>query len=227
MMKCYTMTKAANSLGTCRLLIKNDILKGDDIMTKPILTKTPFERNIEKNIYKRLHEILHYDPNSGVFTWAVNGKRNAKYKIGDVAGAIHIDGYIVISFMSQSFSAHRLAWLYVYGEFPKNQIDHIDRDKQNNRINNLRDVSIAVNAQNTTRSDNTYTGIVGVICERFDKVWVASIMLNGKSIYLGHHKTLLNAAKARYRAEKKYKYLDDKMPSTSALYIESMKKKKK
>ena len=196
-------------------------------MTKPILTKSPFERNIEKTMYKRLREQLHYNPDTGVFTWLADGARNAKYKKGDVAGKLNWDGYLIISFMNQSHGGHRLAWLYVNGEMPLNQIDHIDRDKQNNRINNLRDVSQAINSQNTTRSEGTYTGIVGVTCERFDKVWVATIMVDGKPIYLGYHKSLLSAAKARYRAEKKYGYIDENIPSTSLLYIESMKKGEK
>lgn len=189
-------------------------------MTRATLSKTPFERNLEKTICERMKEMLTYAPDTGLFVWLVDGTKNAKYKAGDVAGTIHPDGYVIISFMSQTFHAARLAWLYVYDEFPKNQIDHIDRNKENNRIDNLRDVSAWVNMQNRSVSENTISGITGVTTERFDR-WSASIVVDGIYRYLGRHKSLLSAAKARHRAEKKYKCFSDGVKSKAALYIES------
>ena len=192
-------------------------------MTKKTLPKTRFEINIEKEIYKRMNEMLSYDPDTGLFTWLVDGKNNAKYKSGDIAGRVNHDGYVTISFMGQTFMAARLAWLYVYGEFPINHIDHIDRNKENNRIDNLRDVSGWENNQN--RGGASSSGIVGVSVEVLDKRWSASIIVNGVYRYLGCHKSLLSAARARYRAEKKYKCLGDGFKSTAKLYIESQGRK--
>jgi hypothetical protein len=94
---------------------------------------------------KTLKKYLNYDPETGVFKRKIN---SGKAKIGDVAGGINGSGYICIRINSVKYRAHRLAWLYVHGKFPDNQIDHINRVKNDNRIDNLRDVTQSVNARN-------------------------------------------------------------------------------
>lgn len=124
----------------------------------------------------RLREVLRYDPETGVFTWLVC-MSNARS--GAVAGGVRADGYWRIGVDKIVYLAHRLAWLYVNGEWPSNQIDHIDGSRSNNRINNLRDVSNDVNQQNRrwARSDNISSGLIGVGMKRGK--WRARIQVGG------------------------------------------------
>lgn len=147
-----------------------------------------------------LKKILKYDPESGFFTWAKTFNNNGARK-GDVAGYINTVGYVVIGFKKKYYYAHRLAWLYVYGYFPENHIDHIDRNPQNNKISNLREVSQSCNTQNSKIRKNNISGVKGVSFYKRDAVWVAFITINKKYNYLGRFKTKIEAANARYEAE--------------------------
>lgn len=156
----------------------------------------------------RLKELLDYDPETGVFTWkarAVTGKASAWNKrfAGKVAGNINKpSGYVYIYVDSQNYSAHRLAWLYLYGEFPEKVIDHADTDRANNAASNLR---LATNSQNLAntglRVDNT-SGFKGVVLHKKrlhqNRPWQA--VLNRKS--LGYYATAEEAASARHEAFK-------------------------
>ena len=108
------------------------------------------------NLYvnsKKLKEILYYDKDTGFFVWKKDIFNLNKYKLadqGDVAGCMSNCGYIQISIKSKLYSAHRLAWLYTYGHFPELEIDHINRIRNDNRIENLRDVSHTVNMNNAS-----------------------------------------------------------------------------
>ena len=93
-------------------------------------------KDIELN-QETLKEVLNYDENTGIFTNCKTGK------IMGIGGNSH--GYIALSIFGKRYLAHRIAWLYVYGEFPKNQIDHINHDKVDNRIENLRDITAREN----------------------------------------------------------------------------------
>ena len=89
-----------------------------------------------------LVSLLHYDELTGVFTWRSN---RPKVRAGDVAGTRSSHDYWQISIRDKVYSAHRLAWFYVHGTWPSRVIDHIDGDRMNNRIDNLRDVSTKEN----------------------------------------------------------------------------------
>lgn len=93
---------------------------------------------------ERVLELLEYNPDTGVFFWK---KQTGKVKSGSVAGNIQA-GYRKISIDRFQIKAHRLAWFLTYGVWPSGQIDHIDGDKLNNRISNLRDVPMSINMQN-------------------------------------------------------------------------------
>jgi len=93
-----------------------------------------------------LHQYLNYDPQTGIFTWKV--KLSDKINIGQKTGCKNNRGYLLIKINKKLYRAHRLAWLYVYGYFPKFTIDHINRIKTDNRIENLRDVTIQENLKN-------------------------------------------------------------------------------
>src|SRR4051812_42640544 len=113
---------------------------------------------------KRLKEVLHYDSETGVFTWLVRrngagGPRNP----GDRAGGLIKVGYEAIGVDGTRYYTHRLAWLYMKGKWPDSTIDHIDGDRLNNRFANLRDVLRKTNNQNLKAAQrNNSSGLLGV-----------------------------------------------------------------
>ena len=145
----------------------------------------------------RLQEILVYDPASGDFFWRVQrGSRSDL--VGKPAGWLHRTGYRHIEIDGKHYAAHRLAWLYVYGDWPKAQIDHINRTKSDNRITNLR---LANNRQNgaNSKAKPSFSGLKGAHWHSRDKKWFAHIWHNGKRVCLGHFPTA-NAAHDAYCA---------------------------
>ena len=162
----------------------------DQIIARPELTA------------EKLRSVLDYEPATGIFTWKVSTSR--RVKVGDVAGCPDGGGYLRIKIQSRLYKAHRLAWLYTYGEWPEDQIDHINRNKTDNRIANLREVTNKQNGQNASkRSDNT-SGHPGVGWHKQSAKWVAQIKHNQKLIHLGYFTTLEEAIAARKAAEKLY-----------------------
>ena len=129
-----------------------------------------------------LKDTLNNDHNTGEFSWLVS---RAKWiKIGDRAGCIHKStGYRVIRINGKNYYEHRLAWLYHYGYLPTKQIDHINRDRTDNRIANLREVSPGENKQNRVKQSNNTSGFKGVT--KKGNRWMAQIWIDGEKIYLG------------------------------------------
>lgn len=123
---------------------------------------------------KILKEHLSYDPDTGVFKRIKS--LNNKVRIGDVAGGLDAKGYVCLRLLGEMQKAHRLAWLYVYGSLPTGEIDHINHNPSDNRIDNLRDVSKAVNQQNQKNPH-------GVQKDRGR--FIAIIRANGERFYLG------------------------------------------
>ena len=150
-----------------------------------------------------LKEILHYDENTGVFTWLIKPCKNLK--IGAIAGTHRPDGYIQIRIKGKLYLAHRLAWLYVFGEFPKNEVDHFNHIKNDNSINNLRDVSGGVNSQNQVKAQksNKTTGLSGSSFDKRDGVYRASITVNKKYMHIGYFKTAIEAHEAYLIAKRR------------------------
>lgn len=118
---------------------------------------------------ERLKELFHYDPETGVFTRLVGGPGSPTGVLKNKPNSGH--GYIVISINSKNYLTHRLAWLYVYGRFPLEQIDHINHDRTDNRITNLREVTELENHRNMSKSTNNTSGVVGVTWHKRDSVW--------------------------------------------------------
>jgi hypothetical protein len=151
-----------------------------------------------------LFESLSYSTETGVFTWIRNVKRK---KVGDIAGSISNTGYVRIMVNRKRYLAHRLAWLYVYGEFPSGSLDHINHNRTDNRISNLRIVTHTENCQNRTPVTNGITKTLGVYHtpnKRGRKHWRSSIFVNGKSIFLGWHLTKEEARQKYVEAKIKY-----------------------
>ena len=151
---------------------------------------------------EKLRELLHYDQETGIFTRKVSTA--SRVKVGDVAGSLDGAGYLNIRVCSRKHQAHRLAWLYIHGSWPKDQIDHINRNRSDNRIANLREVTNKQNNQNKSkRSDNT-SGHSGVCWHKRISKWQVKIRHNYKQISLGYFTTLEEAVSARKAAEKLY-----------------------
>jgi hypothetical protein len=165
-----------------------------------------------------VRECLDYDPDTGVFRWRerppshfLNGEFgrgwrswNAKWA-GKSAGATHNGArgkvYWTIRLASAPILAHRLAWLMMRGDPGEFEIDHIDGDPMNNRITNLRLATRSQQSANSKRySRGTYTGIKGVTPNSSSKGYDARIRVKGKTHYIGHFRTIEEAAEARRKA---------------------------
>jgi len=143
-----------------------------------------------------LRELLDYDAETGVFTWLVSA--NNRTKAGSVAGSPHGGGYIIIGVRGRMYLAHRLAWLWVHSEWPPHDVDHINLDKTDNRIANLRLATRSQNKANTLRPFTNTSGVKGVSWHRQGRKWQARIKVNGKNKNLGLF-TNIDAAAAAYR----------------------------
>lgn len=154
---------------------------------------------------KTVKELLHYDPETGIFMWRKNRGRLAK--ANNVAGCVHKkDGRVRIKLFGTSYLAHRLAWIYVYGTWPKHNIDHIDHNPRNNRIKNLRDVTKKENNKNQKLHKTNKSGFCGVHFEKESGKWVAQVRIEDKQKKLGRYKCLLKAVLARKKKEKELGY---------------------
>jgi hypothetical protein len=145
---------------------------------------------------------LSYDPETGVFIRKDTERLNG-YGIGAVVGAKDENGYVKVWHAGRLWRAHRLAWLYVYGEWPHGQIDHINGIKSDNRIQNLRSVDHATNMENqrAARRDNN-SNFLGVTWHKQALKWRARITVRGKQTHLGHFPTP-EAAYERYQQAKR------------------------
>jgi hypothetical protein len=150
-----------------------------------------------------LKKLLHFDDETGAFTWLVN---KGKVKRGASAGTVNKNGYIYITLNQERYLAHRLAWLYVYGEWPARHIDHINHERTSNGIWNLRDVTNQINHMNKSMRPDNKSGITGVSWDAARNKWRAAIKLDGKCVMLGRFATKKGAAKIRKEAEIKYGY---------------------
>lgn len=145
-----------------------------------------------------LKQHLHYDPETGLFTRLTSPTH--RVKIGGVAG-FKCNGYTRVTLNYKSYAAHRLAWLYVYGKLPENCIDHINRDKSDNRLCNLRDVTHQQNAFNLPLKVTNKHGYTGVEWHKTTKKYRAQIKINYKSMHLGYFDCPQEAHQAYLRAK--------------------------
>jgi hypothetical protein len=146
---------------------------------------------------------LAYDNETGGFVWTQ--KISRKNIVGATAGTLRPDGYITIQVAKKRFMAHRLAWFFVHGEWPK-EIDHKNRNRSDNRIANLRSVTSGQNKQNilVARAHNKNSGLLGVYLDKrkIRNPWRASIVVDDRPIHLGVFPTK-EAAHAAYLHAKK------------------------
>jgi len=142
--------------------------------------------------YEEINRIFAYDEKTGIFTRKISTARCTK--VGDIAGYVNSQGYVIIKYLGEAYKAHRLAWLISYKEWPVGDIDHIDGVKSNNAISNLRDVTRSKNSLNTKTVSKNKSGYRGVSLH--NGKWRARIMVNGIQTIIGSYDTPEEASKA-------------------------------
>ena len=130
--------------------------------------------------------------------------RSQRNKVGDEAGTLEKSGYKRFSIDGKHYRVHRIVWLYHYGEFPDGQIDHINHDRTDNRIENLEMKSNLANARNQRVRKNNTSGALGVTWFKRDKKWRAAIQVLSKNIHLGYFDTIEEAISMRLTANDHY-----------------------
>ena len=151
----------------------------------------------------RLKELLHYNPDTGQFTWRHDC--GLPRVAGKFAGYVNDQGYVVVKTSGQGHGAHRLAWLYTRGCWPSHYIDHIDGCRSDNRMTNLREATHGQNISNSPRPSHNTSGFKGVSkLDRRAPSWRATIIHNKRQVYLGTFDTPEKAHKAYCTAADKY-----------------------
>jgi hypothetical protein len=149
---------------------------------------------VQKNLtQERLKEVLDYDPETGIFC----RKNCFGLKEQKIISGSNVNGYRTIKIDNKPYYLHRLAWLYVYGKFPEKEIDHKNKNKSDNRICNLRDISRQQNIQNRGNP-------LGVFQTKNKRRWRARIMFSGNCINLGTFATKEEAIEKYQEAKKIY-----------------------
>ncbi len=152
---------------------------------------------------KEVKRLFEYDATSGDLIRKVSTGNTTK--IGEVAGGLHSLGYITLRVHGKRYPAHRIIWLWLYGSFPKKHIDHKDRDRANNRKDNLREACYTINNRNRPKFKNNTSGRTGVIRDkRCKSKWIARL----SGAIIGRFDSFNEAVKAREEAEEKAGYLN-------------------
>ncbi len=172
--------------------------------------------------YAEISKLLKYEPETGKFYWlprpvemfsggAFRGGAEAKAKTWNIRYAgkeaftsLHNRGYIQAGLLGRGYLAHRVAWLLATGSWPTDQIDHINGNRADNRIINLREVSNLENAKNMTLSKRNKSGVCGVFWLNHINKWWASIRVDGVRKNLGYFADFHDACEARKQAEQKH-----------------------
>lgn len=135
---------------------------------------------------EKLKSIFFYNSETGIFTRKV---KRGKWPAGEVCGTINGGGYVYISINGVKYQAHRLAWLYMYGQFPSLGLDHINCLKTDNRICNLRESNQSMNSLNVPVKKNSSTGLKGAFYIKSKRMFGSKARVNGKSFNLGYFRT--------------------------------------
>ena len=144
---------------------------------------------------KQIKKLISYNPVDGIVTFTRTGKQNDK--------ALQ-RGYRRITIMGRLYLEHRIVWLYFYGEFPNGQVDHINSVRNDNRIENLRDVNNQENHKNKTLLSNNKSGITGVGWCGDRMKFRVNITVNLKYIHLGYFSSFFDACCSRLSAQLKF-----------------------
>lgn len=147
-----------------------------------------------------LKTVLGYDELTGLFTWKRNGGGSC---IGDIAGSLAQNGYIIIGIDGDRYLAHRLAMIYVHGSCGE-EVDHLNGIRDFNPISNLRNVTSLENSRNMSMPKSNKSGVVGVSRDKVNDKWRATIKVNYKQIAIGRFNSFNDAVQARVNAEKEH-----------------------
>lgn len=171
-----------------------------DAWSVPVSMRQRWFQNRTRDISaERVREVLDYRPETGAFTWKSLVGKHSRLN-GTQAGGLDPKGYLRISVGGLQHMAHRLAWLVTTGAWPVGRLDHINGNKQDNRIANLREVSASINSQNRVKPGRrSVSGALGVV--RSKGKWEARITVDGKWTYLGRFDSTDEASAAYFRAK--------------------------
>lgn len=133
-----------------------------------------------------LKTVLHYDPDTGLFRWATPRR---KVRVGDLAGKANKAGYLIITIDQRAYRAHRLAWFYMTGTWPENDVDHKDTVRHHNWWTNLRPATRTQNNANARRTKTNTTGFKGASVCGQTKLIRAQIRINKQRVHLGYFRT--------------------------------------
>jgi hypothetical protein len=150
---------------------------------------------------ERLRQLVSYDPETGVFT---NRVARPRVSVGQELGWKNGKGYRCMAMDGVTYPASRLAWLWLHGEWPAAMVDHIDRDRLNNRASNLRLATNAENSRNAKLSKRNASGAKGVYWYARHEKWTAQIRVNRKLLSLGYFAQKADAIAARQEAEREH-----------------------
>lgn len=153
-----------------------------------------------REVYEAATKLLDYDPETGLFKWK---KRFKGVRADLTAGRVSARGYHEIRANRKLLRSHRLAWYMTHQQVP-DQIDHINGDRTDNRITNLRNCTHTQNCRNCKIRKNNTSKCVGVHWDKNNRKWQASIKVNYVSIHLGRFDDIEDAKQARIEAENKY-----------------------
>ena len=168
-------------------------------------------------IQKRLKLVLDYFPFTGDFIWKI-GKSGNKGP-GSTAGNISFGGYRVITIDGKEYRASRLAFLYMEGYFPENEVDHVNRHKADDRWENLKHVSHSCNMKNRGLMGHNTSGIPGVNFYKANGTWTATISSNKTRFFCGYFRSFKDAVMARWRAEREHGFLLCNKTSLAEKYL--------
>ena len=166
--------------------------------------KAALGRDIKSYTRDDLAKILHYDPETGAFTRKTTGYAPLDARLaGKPAGTLNGRGYVVISVFERPVRAHRLAWLCMTGEWPDEDIDHINGNRADNRWCNLRAASRWQNIHNMGMRARNTSGLKGASYDTRRDNWRSQITVNGKHHFLGRYSTAQEAAEVYAEAARR------------------------
>lgn len=131
-----------------------------------------------------------YNESNGNFYWRTN--KSKRIRAGDLAGYTNEDGYKFIRIDNKLYREHRLAWIYMYGEF-SGEIDHIDNNPSNNKIENLRVCTSSQNKQNMRKRKDNTSGVKGLHWYKAYNKWQVNLTVNGKTKFYGYYSDFFEA----------------------------------
>ena len=171
----------------------------DNVRTAaPSTGKKPENRARKDLTQEEVRKHLNYNPETGELMWR-EWRRGRKTSLN--VGRTQSNGYMQLQINGTLYQLHRVIWLWVYGYFPENEIDHINRVRSDNRLSNLREVSRTCNARNCGIDPRNKTGVKGIYWETKRKAWLSSIKANDKRKHLGRFKDFTEAVAHRLAAE--------------------------